>query len=98
MLPARIQEIVLEAVRSANQERAAGDQLDLTPEAPLFGPGSRLDSMGLVVLLVDIEEALHAEGLDVTLSDEKAVSRTRSPFRSVATLVAYIGGLADSVT
>jgi acyl carrier protein len=98
MLPARIHEIVLDAVRAANQERAAGDQLDLAADAPLFGPGSRLDSMGLVVLLVDVEEALHAEGLDVTLSDEKAVSRTRSPFRSVATLVAYIAGLADSVT
>jgi len=98
MLPARVREIVLDAVRAANSERAPDAQLDLAPEAPLFGPGSRLDSMGLVVLLVDIEEALHAEGLDVTLGDEKAVSRTRSPFRSVETLVAYITTLAGAET
>lgn len=89
----RIQQIVIEALAAANQTRRADDQLAVGPEAPLFGPNSRLDSMGLVTLLIDVEEALAAEGVAVTLSDEKAVSRTRSPFRSVPALVAYISSL-----
>jgi len=93
MEPSRIQEIVLEALKNANRTRKAGEELPVSADAPLFGPGSRLDSLGLVVLLVDIEEALHAEGVDVTLSDEKAVSRTRSPFRTVSSMVRYIADL-----
>src|SRR5271169_2478778 len=93
MEPSRIEEIVLDAIRAANRTRKPDEELVVAADAPLFGPGSRLDSLGLVVLLVDIEEALHAEGLDVTLSDEKAVSRTRSPFRSVPAMVSYIAGL-----
>ena len=96
MQPARIEEIVLEAIRAANETRPPEDALPVSAEAPLFGPGSRLDSLGLVMLLVDIEEALHAEGADVTLSDEKAVSRTRSPFRSVPAMVQYISGLVPA--
>jgi acyl carrier protein len=86
----RIQEIVLDAIRTANAERAADEQLPLSPDAPLFGPGSALDSMGLVVLVINIEEALRGAGVEVTLTDEKAVSRTRSPFRRVSALVDYI--------
>jgi acyl carrier protein len=96
MKPSRIEEIVLEAIRAANRTRPPGDELAVASDAPLFGPGSRLDSLGLVVLLVDIEEALHAEGVEVTLSDEKAVSRTRSPFRSVPAMVQYIADLVPA--
>jgi|SRR5579862_8387562 acyl carrier protein len=94
----RIEAIVLDALRAANKGRSPEEQLAVSPDAPLFGPGSRLDSMGLVVLLIDIEESLHGEGLDVTLSDEKALSRTRSPFRSVPAIVAYIASLAAAGT
>jgi acyl carrier protein len=96
MQASRIQQIVLEALAAANHTRRPDDQLAVGPEAPLFGPNSRLDSMGLVTLLIDVEEALAAEGVAVTLSDEKAVSRTRSPFRSVPALVAYISGLTPA--
>jgi acyl carrier protein len=89
-----IQETVLDAMRSANLARAASSQLVVSPDAPFFGPGSSLDSLGLVALLLDIEEALQARGCDVVLSDERAMSQKRSPFRTVQTMVAYIGGIA----
>ena len=96
MEPSRIEGIVLDAVRAANGSRGPDEQLPVAPDAPLFGPGSCLDSLGLVSLLVDIEEAFHAAGVDVTLSDERAVSRTRSPFRSVPAMVSYISELLSS--
>jgi acyl carrier protein len=85
-----VQEIVLATMRAANQLRDANDQLDVSPEARLFGRGSPLDSMGLVTLLLDIEEALRAAGLPVTLTTDRAMSQARSPFRSVPALVEYI--------
>jgi hypothetical protein len=46
--------------------------------------------MGLVALIIDIEEALAEAGFDIILTNERAMSRTRSPFRDVPSLVAYI--------
>jgi acyl carrier protein len=77
-------------MQNVNLARKPEAQLELSPTAPLFGPGSPLDSLGLVSLLIDIEEALGDHGHAITLSDARAMSQTRSPFRSVPALVAYI--------
>jgi acyl carrier protein len=81
---------VLAAVEQANRGRVPGQQLDTSPEARLFGAPSPLDSLGLVALLIDIEEAFEREGHAIVLSDERALSQSRSPFRSVPALVDYI--------
>lgn len=88
-----IQNLVLSALAGANLARDPGGQLPVAPDAPLFGPGSPLDSLGLVGLLVDIEDALRDRGVEVELSDARAMSQTRSPFRDVPALVGYIDGL-----
>ena len=89
-----IQEIVLQAMRATNLARDTAAQLEVVPGAPIFGPGSPLDSLGLVALLLDIEDALQAAGYSIVLSDERAVSQKHSPFRTVDSLVTYIAGLA----
>ena len=86
--------VVLEALRNANLARDAEAQLQVTPEAPIFGPASPLDSLGLVALLFDIEEGLATLGCPVLLSDERAMSQKRSPFRSVPSLVEYVVSVA----
>jgi acyl carrier protein len=91
---AAIQEVVLQAIRAANLARDPAAQLVISPDAPIFGAESPLDSLGLVALLMDIEEGLQDLGCDLNLSDERAVSQTRSPFRTVRSIVAYIGTLA----
>jgi acyl carrier protein len=88
---AAIQDIVLNAMRTANLARAENEQLVVASTAPLFGPDSPLDSLGLLSLLLDVEEALHSAGCPVMLSDDRAMSQRRSPFRTVASLVEYIG-------
>jgi acyl carrier protein len=90
MTAAEIQDVVLAALRNANLARKADAQLAIAPDAPIFGPGSPLDSLGLVSLLIDIEEAMQDRGIDITLGDARAMSETRSPFRSVPALVQYI--------
>jgi acyl carrier protein len=90
MTTAELEAIVLRAVANLNMARTAEAQLSVSSQAPLFGPESSLDSLGLVSLLIDIEEALSDRGVDVTLSDVNAMSASLSPFRSVPALVAYI--------
>ena len=90
MTPTEIQALVLRAMENINLARKPDVQLRVGPDAPVFGDGSPLDSLGLVSLLIDIEDALSGCGVQVTLSDARAMSQTRSPFRNVPALVAYI--------
>src|SRR5262245_62054025 len=89
-----VQDVVLEAMRLANLAREDSAQLEVSPQAPIFGPDSALDSLGLVALLLDIEDGLRGIGCEVVLSDERAMSQKRSPFRSVPALIAYITSVA----
>jgi acyl carrier protein len=90
----QILEVVLQAMRATNQARDEASQLVVSADGPIFGPDSTLDSLGLVGLLLDVEEGLQAIGCDVVLSDERAVSQKRSPFRNVQSLVGYVSTLA----
>ena len=57
----------------------------------IFGAGGALDSLGLVNFLADLEYRLaEVYGRDLVLASERAMSRSRSPFRDVDTLTAYI--------
>ena len=85
-----LQDIVLAAMTAANLNRADDAQMTVSPEAPIFGPGSPLDSLGLVSLLMDIEDGLAQLGINLTLSDARAMSRKRSPFRDVPELIAFM--------
>lgn len=60
-------------------------------ETHLLGGQSTIDSIGLVTLIADLEGDIQREfGKSVALADEKAMSRTLSPFRKVGTLIEYI--------
>ena len=87
-------EEVLEVLRDAVDAFNAihGEkQLPFTPETPLFGGGAPLDSLDLVLFLVEVEARLADRfGLEGTLSDDRAMSQQRSPFRSIETLAEYI--------
>ena len=89
----QIREIVMDAIRTTNLARPADSQLDVSSTGPIFGAASPLDSLGLVALLLDVEEVFQSRGYDLALSDASAMSRTRSPFRDVPALVAYIDSL-----
>ena len=57
----------------------------------IFGPGGPLDSLGLVNFLADLEWRLAGEfGRELVLASERAMSRSRSPFRDVVSLTAYV--------
>src|SRR5262245_5927338 len=58
---------------------------------PLLGSESPLDSLGLVTLIVDVEQRLSLDhDLTVTLASESAMSRRQSPFRTVSSFADYI--------
>lgn len=56
-------------------------------ETVVFGTGGVLDSLGLVGFIGDLETRVAERfGVDIVLADERAMSRSRSPFRTVQSL------------
>lgn len=86
-----VQAIVLAALETINEERDADDKLVVTPSTRLFGADAELDSLALVSVIVDVEEAVsQAAGRTVQLTDDRAMSQDVSPFTDVQTLTGYV--------
>ena len=62
--------------------RTGGSEVSAT--APLRGARAR-STRSAVALLIDVEEAF-AKGHKIVLSDERALSQRRSPFRDIPSL------------
>ncbi len=70
--------------------------LQLGEDTPLYGKEGMLDSLGLVSLIVMIEQAIENElEVSLILADEKAMSQETSPFLKVSLLVDYIDRLVE---
>ncbi len=88
-------EEALQIVIDAVKEYIDDDSTTINKETILLGNNAVVDSIGLVNLIVDIEGALSEKDLEITLTSEDAMSRRKSPFRSVETLSDYIVELAN---
>jgi acyl carrier protein len=85
---------VLEAVAEFNEQLDAEHKLELDAETRLLGRSSKLDSFGLVNLIILVEEKLYDKfDKSITLADERAMSQEHSPFRSVQSLADYVYAL-----
>jgi acyl carrier protein len=81
--------VVFEAIDEINPTLQG--KLAKSPDTVLFGKGGSLDSIGLVILVVTLEQLLEERfGVALTLADERAVSQKSSPFRTVRTLAEYV--------
>ena len=89
-------DLIIETAKELGEDET-GLAEDLNADTLLFGEGGVLDSMGLVTLVIAVEQAIE-DKYDVTpgLADEKALSQAHSPYRTVSTLADYaaaqIGG------
>lgn len=82
-----IEALVIESVRMLATDFEIEALAEATNESLLYGGDGSLDSMALVNLVADIEDALAEKyGASISLADERAMSAKRSPFRSVADL------------
>tara|TARA_B100000767_G_C19721867_1_gene517658 strand:- start:876 stop:1160 length:285 start_codon:yes stop_codon:yes gene_type:complete len=57
----------------------------------LFNGREGLDSLGLVTLLINIEQKIESEyGTSLTIADEKAMSEKNSPFKTIGSLIIFL--------
>jgi hypothetical protein len=82
---------IYRALERANALRSPDAQLACTEETALYGPAGGLDSLGLVSLILEVEEAVSDRtGRPLVLADEKALSQRRNPFRDVRSFADHV--------
>ena len=66
-------------------------ELQFNEDTHLIGRDGVFDSMGLVNLILDVEQIVNDRySLLISLADERAMSQKHSPFRSIGSLADYI--------
>lgn len=82
---------IYDSIDSLNAQNLDEQPIAKSENTVLFGSNSNLDSLGLINLIVTVEQNIEDE-LDttITLADERAMSQETSPFRTVGTLTDYI--------
>lgn len=87
----KVVDCIYAALDEANLSRNGGPPIVKSPDTPIHGTASGLDSLGLINFIVAVEENVEREfGTPIMLSDERALAQEPSPFDSVRELAAYL--------
>ena len=90
----RIERAVFRAIDEINEARAREQRLEKSSDTVLMGPSARLDSLGLVNLVVAVEEQVADEfGFTINIADTRARLQTANPYQTVSSLVEYIASI-----
>ena len=91
---ARVVELLIEGLRGLLSDEDLPVAPDLGEETRLVGEQAVLSSLGLVSLIVELEQTIEEQcGVALVLADERALSQKHSPFRSVGSLADYVSEL-----
>jgi acyl carrier protein len=83
-------EIVIAALKEAVDQNG-GDASKVNGETTIVGPDAVIDSIGVVSLIVDVEQRLEMDHqISVTLANDRAMSQKNSPFRTPTVLADHI--------
>jgi len=87
----RVIKAIFCAIEEVNQQLPKENRLDKSVDVVLFDKTGSLDSLGLVTLIVAIEQKIEEEfGMTITLTDDRAIQQEDNFFRTIATLADYI--------
>src|SRR5438093_5778280 len=90
----RISKAVYAAVDELNEQLPKGVEVEKSLEATLYGSSGKLESLDFVTLIMEVEEKINAEfGTDITIADENLLSKEKSPFSTLGTLIEYLEDL-----
>lgn len=93
---AKIYEIVIKQVQELNETLPENQQFSVNEDTILFGNNSNIDSLSLVSVIVDLESVFSAEyGKEISLTDDRAMTREINPFSSIRNLVDYIAEVVN---
>ena len=84
-------QLVFAAIDEVNAQSVNGTKIEKSADTPLLGSEQGMDSLMFVNLIIALEEQIQTNlGKSVVLVDENSMSLEEGPFRTVATLAAYV--------
>jgi len=88
----RIKTAVYSAVDEFNRQLSTkGARIEKSLNAPLYGPSGKLESLDFVTFILEVEEKVKATfDVDITIADEDLLSKDKSPFSNIRTLIEYL--------
>ena len=87
----RIRTAVYSAVDELNNQLPGGVKIEKSLDAALYGASGKLESLDFVTLIMEVEEKINAEfGTDITIADENLLSKEKSPFSTLGTLIEHL--------
>jgi acyl carrier protein len=91
-------EIVLASLQEVFVQGGITPPETVTEDTVLVGNDAVLDSLGVVQLIVEVEQRVEAQhSISVTLANDKAMSARNSPFRTVGVLADHVIATAQEV-
>jgi acyl carrier protein len=85
------QQIVLRALTEVFNQNGMPVPAGLSADSVLVGPDAVIDSLGVVSLIVEVEQLVEGEhNVSIILANEKAMSAKNSPFRTVGVLAEHV--------
>jgi len=91
MEQATAKEVVLRALNEVFTQTGLPAPDELSDDSVLVGTDAVIDSLGVVSLIVEIEQIVETEhGVSVILANEKAMSAKNSPFRTIGVLAEHL--------
>jgi acyl carrier protein len=86
--------ILREALDRVNDIQSDDKKIPFVLEAPLFGRPGILDSLGLVRLVVNLQQLVQEQlGAEIDLFDEKVFTPECQPFRTLRALADHVRAL-----
>ena len=96
MTTADVADVIAKALEELNQMLPPGKRIPLTPDVVLADDGGHLDSLGLVNLILAVETGVAEKfGVQISLSDERALAQENSPFKNARVLAEYVSRLIE---
>ena len=92
----KVLRVIYKALDSLNESLPKDKRIEKSPHAPLFDGSGVIDSLGLTILIVALEQLIEEDlGARVTLVNDTVMSSDQSPFQNISTLADYISNLIN---
>lgn len=93
---AGVTELVFAAVDEVNQQLRKAQRLEKSPDTVLSGTAAKLDSLGLLNLIVQVEQQVEQRcQVSLQLMDDAAMALEPSPFSTLGTLIAHLQSVLE---
>lgn len=87
----KIVELIWESLEGADQQFVENNKGSGLSDVVLFGKGAELESLSLVSFIVDLESELSMQfDKEISLTDDRAMTREVSPYANIQTMKDYI--------